>query len=78
VPKIIQYPTEGQVIAAWTAARALPTADANIVRFDRYGVAIEHDKLGNTSDRFGWVLVETDTGKVEAINRAIKIPIDKK
>jgi hypothetical protein len=78
VPKIIQDPTESQVSAAWTAAKALPTADSNVVRFDKYGVAIEHDKHGDTSDRFGWVLVETEPGKVEAVNKSIKIVSDKK
>jgi hypothetical protein len=75
VAKIIQYPTDSQVVAAWAAARALPTIDSNQLRLDRYGAAIEHDKLGNASDRFGWFLIETDTGQVEAVNTSIKIPL---
>jgi hypothetical protein len=78
MPKIIQYPTHSQVSAAWTAAKAVPTVDSNQLRFDRYGAAIEHDKLGDASDRFGWFLIETDAGKVEAVNTSVKLPSLKK
>jgi len=73
MPKVILNPTDSQILTAWSAATALPTVDSARLRFDKYGAAMEHDKLGDAADRFGWFLVETDTGDVEAVNRSIKV-----
>jgi hypothetical protein len=71
---IVLNPTSEQIELAWSAANILPETNPELSRSDRHGATMQRDKFGDKHHQAGWLVVQLEGGRVEAINQFFRLP----